>query len=122
VHQLNENVLNDLSKYSHSCLKVDDTLTQNKLFSSSNDWMLFLWAVIVDTQHVEHLSIFGVYVVSEDLVERAIEVTKMIQGWYEKNIFYCQALKAVSESDWDDLLDKDKKSAQFKENFNEKEL
>jgi hypothetical protein len=40
--------------------------------------MLLAWAVIVDPQYVEHLSIFGVRVVSEDFVERALEVAKII--------------------------------------------
>lgn len=40
--------------------------------------MLLVWAVIADSQHVEHLSIFSVRVVSEELVERALEVTKII--------------------------------------------
>jgi hypothetical protein len=69
--------------------------------------MLLLWIVVVDTQHVEHLRIFGVRVVSDDLLERALGVTKIIQSWYEKNIFYRQVLKAVSESDWDELIDRE---------------
>jgi hypothetical protein len=40
--------------------------------------MLLVWVMIADPQHVEHLSIFGVRVVSEDLVKRALEVAKII--------------------------------------------